>query len=116
MNFPFNTGQHKNATAPLIAPELSSFMLESADELEWILRASGEDEHVATARTLTEALVRGEADSREAYEVLAELREVLIDVPAQVSVVDHFARPDLDAAVRWFGARLDEFLSIMRSD
>lgn len=110
MNLSFTTALHDNATVRLLPPHLSRFMLENVDELEWLLKAACADEQVTAARCLTNALVRGEADALEAQEVLAEIHEVLLNAPTRSRVPEHLSRPDLDAAVRWFGARIEEFL------
>lgn len=90
-----------HAAALSLPSALPRFMLENADELEWLLRAAGADEQVATMRCLTDALARGDADTSEAHDVLAELREMLLGMPNSVSVPEYLARPDL--ATPWIG-------------
>lgn len=110
MNISFDSSAPTSA-ATLVLPDLRDFTLGNVDLIDWLLRASYAEEQLAAFYRLVEDFHDDCAVLDEAYSILSEIRDQLRGLPVHIPFAHLRARPDLDASIRWLGARLDELLS-----
>lgn len=99
------------STSSLVLSDLRDFTLDNVDQLDWLLRASCADEQLAALHRLVEDFHDDSAFLEDAYLILREIRDQLQELPIHNPFALLWARPDLDASIRWLGARLDDLLS-----
>jgi hypothetical protein len=90
--------------------EIRMFVNTNADELIRIASAAGGHNACAAATDLVETALEFSAPEEHLRDLLIVVRDALSDSPAQARGGSGHARSDLDAAVRWFGARLDDLI------
>lgn len=100
-----------NLASDTVLPALKKFVLDNCDELDWILTESGAYEQRDDLRVLVEEVHDDAVDVECALTVLDCIRSALTDLPMHKPLDERQTRPDLDACIRWIGARLDELLA-----
>ena len=89
--------------------DLASFVERNADEILWIGGAIGGRNGRAAAADLVDAALSQFNDREAIHGLIIVLRDILRAGPVAPTRSGSDSRPDLDAALRWFGARLDDF-------
>lgn len=89
--------------------DLLSFVDQNADDLLWVSGAAGGHNGRAAAAALVDAVLSDPDDVETIHDLVVVLRDALLAGSVPAGPAGSCGRPDLDAALRWFGARLDEF-------
>lgn len=100
--------------APVPGSQLASIralIVGNRDEFDRVMRISGGDAGTADAAALCSLLSAQTPDIARILEHITRLRDMLADSEAGVGREALDARPDLDAAVNWWGARLEDVLA-----
>lgn len=92
---------------------ITSFVSDNVDDLIVVAGAAGGHNAAAAANDLVDMVLSGEAPADHLFDLLIFLRDAFMESPASASSFRAPGRPDLDAAVRWFGARLDDLIRPM---
>lgn len=92
-----------------VGADIAAFVELNADELLWIGRAAGGHTGRAAAATLVDMVQSHPNDIDTIHDLVIVLRDALLEGGKSTDWSNSSGRPDLDAAHRWFGARLDEF-------
>lgn len=100
---------HQNKAMLRARDELVVFVDRNADDLLWVGGAAGGHNGRAAAAELVDTVLSRPDDLRSISDLIIVLRDMLCASPASTNYASNNGRPDLDAAIRWLGARLDEF-------
>lgn len=90
--------------------EIRSFVSANADDLIRIACAAGGHNASAAATDLVETVLEFSAPEEHLRDLLIVVRDGLLNGSGSSGNPLAFGRPDQDAAIRWFGARLDELI------
>lgn len=101
--------QPKPATVLQAGADIATFVAENADELLWVGGAAGGHNGRAAAADLVDTVMSCPDDIETIHDLVIILRDSLLEGSTAANPMISTGRPDLDAARRWFGARLDEF-------
>lgn len=89
--------------------DIVSFVGENADDLLWVGGAAGGHNGRAAAADLIDTVLSRPDDLEMIRDLVIVVRDALLEGHGRVGSPSTSGRADLDAAQRWFGARLDEF-------
>ncbi len=81
-------------------------------ELTRIMRVAYGEPHAADAAALARMLSASRPQVERIFEAVAEMRDALAEAETSAGDGHSGAHPDLDAAIRWHGARLEDLLCI----
>lgn len=80
------------------------------EEFARVMRLTGGEAGAADAKTLCTLLAAPQPEPADIADLLSLLRNILADTESDVARDALDARSDLDAAINWWGARLDGLL------
>jgi len=107
---------HTSSTALPLPPamlrardDLAAFVDRNADDLLLVGGTAGGHNGRAAAAELVDTILSRPDDLETIQDLVIVLRDALL-AGAGTTGAFGSGRPDLDAALRWFGARLDEFV------
>ena len=80
-------------------------------ELAYVMRVVGGDHGAAQTAILAGLVARPRPQVARIFALIEEMRDALVSADTEAGDVAPTARSDLDAAVRWHGARLYELLA-----
>ena len=89
---------------------LRDFILENSEAVTETMAAIGGYEAAESAKELADAVFEAHPDLESILDDLTNMRDRLLQSAPSVRYSHANPRPDLDAAVRWLGARLDDLL------
>lgn len=88
--------------------EIRKFIIGNGDELIRVANAAGGHNARAAATELVDTVLSGSAPADLVFDILITVRDLLRDGSLSGRGPSGHGRGDLDAAIRWHGARLDE--------
>lgn len=97
------------------ASATKTFLFKNQEALVELLRQVGEFECAADVAALNHEMKAGAHHQVIATEVLIEAEQRLMESPIHNSRPHGSPSSDLDAALRWMGARLSEHVQLMKS-
>lgn len=111
MSFPFLPSSASGQTTAMLgaSADIAAFVERNADELLWVCSVTGGHNGRAAATDLVDTVLSRPDDIDTIQDLITILRDTLLEAPWTAGPAGPSGRPDLDAARRWIGARLDEF-------
>jgi hypothetical protein len=105
-----STTPHRRSANSCGLDDSRNFVIGNADDLLWVATAAAGHNGRAAASDLVDAALCDTAPAEDIQDLLVIVRDFLSNAATRASDPWGANRPDLDAAVRWYGARLDEFI------
>lgn len=89
--------------------DLAAFVIQNGNDLLWVGGAAGGHNGRAAAAALVARIHSSSDDFEMIHDLVIVLRDALLSGFGHTNMAEACGRSDLDAALRWYGARLDEF-------
>jgi hypothetical protein len=93
---------------------LRAYLNANLPELTRVMRVACGEARAADAAALADLLGSSRLQPERVFEALAEMRDALAAAETRAGDGHSGARPDLDAAIRWHGARLEDLILLGR--
>ena len=105
-----NLRARRAARAETQLARIRAFVADNRAELLRMMRIAAGEAGAADAEILLRLLAKPRPEIERVFGALSQMRDGLAEAESGVGFEERDARSDLDAAIRWHGARLDDLI------